>query len=140
MPRHGTQCITHALATTVIVILWLPTGCSRPQKPPDFGSPEGDAVAKLIVEDLQENVENKTVLERRIFVVGAAPKGADFEKFRQCRFDVAAKPTINGGDATAKIRVRNFEDSKELGVVEWTFTQESAGGTAVWKIKPARMP
>ena len=124
----------------VAVILSLATGCARTPQPPDFGSPEGHEVAKLITEDLQENVDQPRVLHARIFVAGAAPTGAAYQRFRECEYDVVGKPSVNGTEATAKIRVRNVAESKEIGVVEWTFCQEGAGGISVWKIKSAPIP
>src|SRR5262245_22559083 len=133
---------TTALASVpllVIAMLSLP-GCGRAPKPPDFGSPEGHEVARLITEDLQENVDQPRILQARIFVPGAAPTGDAYTRFRECEYDVVGKPNVNGTEATAKIRVRNIAESKEIGVVEWTVCLVDAGGSSVWRIKSAPMP
>jgi hypothetical protein len=115
-------------------------GCAKQAQPLDFGSPDGHEVAKLITEDLQENIERRNVLVERVFVKGATPAGKDYERFSKCEFDIVGKPAVSGTEATAKIVVRNASDNQKLGECEWTFTQVTAGGKSVWKIKSAPLP
>lgn len=126
-----------AVLCLFVVLLSSSAGCSKSEQPPDFGTPEGKEVARLIIEDLQENVDQPKVLQARIFVAGAAPTGESFKRFRENTYDVVGNPKVTGSEATARIRVRNAEDSKEVGVVEWTFTQVNAGE---WRIKSAPLP
>ena len=135
-------CLVHSPMVLLAFIVMFPSssGCSKTAQPPDFGTSEGHDIAWLITEDLQENVARKSVLENRIFVKGGAPSGANFEKFSKCEFDIVGKPTVNGKDATAKIAVHDPVANQKLGVIEWSFTQETAGGKSVWKIKSAPLP
>ncbi len=111
----------------LVAVLLSSAGCTRAPQPLDFGTPEGKEVARLIIEDLQESVDQPKVLQSRIFVAGAAPTGESLKRFCENRYDVVGNPSVAGTEATAKIRVRNAEDSKDVGVVEWTFTQVMLG-------------
>lgn len=132
--------ITSIFAVIAVCAILASGGCESKPKPPDFGSEEGNAVARLISEELQEYREVPKLLRERVFIKGSMPAGADLDKFTKCEYDVVGKPAASDTEATAKIRIRDVESGKLLGEVEWTFAKDTHDGKSVWKIKSAPLP
>jgi len=94
----------------------------------DLGGPEASAIATL-VEDLNDAVTSNKKLDA-LFVKGSTP--TDLKKLAKLSFYISGKPSVNGTNATCKVRIDDAA-GKTLGEPEWSF--EKVGDK--WKIKTA---
>ena len=119
------------LAVTTIAALAAIVGCGGPTKPLDMGGEDGQKVS-LLIEDINDSKGNpKKMSELMVTAVSAA----EVKKFDPYEFSIIGKPSMNGTNATCKVRVDKIS-GEQAGEVEWGF--EKVGDA--WKIKSAPVP
>jgi hypothetical protein len=121
------------LACVVFLGLFGCGGSGGPPKLLDMGGEDGTKIASLI-EDLND-AKGAGKKFATAFAKGATPSAAEAKKYNPFAFYIIGKPTVNGGDATAKVSIQK-DGGGEIGQKEWTFVKE---GDA-WKLKAAPLP
>ncbi len=106
------------------------SGCSGTPTPPSYGSEDGKKIAELIA-DFNDGMSDVKKFNTN-FATKPTKTNTEYGRYM---YDVSGSPSVNGEQATAKIKVTR-DNGKDKGVADWTFVKQGDK----WKIKEAPLP
>lgn len=118
---------------SILLVALAMVGCGSESQGPTYSSEDIKHIT-LLVDELSE-ASGRNFNQR--FTKTAIPNRTEAGKFRKYAFAVGGLPTINGNEATAKVKLAtNLDPNKEIAEKDWQFVKEENG----WKIKSAPLP
>src|SRR5262245_60639250 len=117
-------------STLLTVVALLLAGCSATStdRGPSYGGEDGKKIARRVDALIDDRSSHPRMSKH--FAKGAAPDARQWPKYAPYAFEVVGDPSISGTTATAKVRIVQDSDRKEVGQVEWSFVKEGED----WKI------